>query len=142
MKLSVYTDGACRGNPGRIAGGVIIVNERRLIIRKWSGIHEGIPIGTNNQSEYLTLVKACEIIRAEYYPTQLVIYSDSKVMINQLNGTYKCNNNFLREFKDKIHNLLEGIDVVFVWVPRTHKMIQLCDLAANRILDNNEVYGL
>jgi ribonuclease HI len=47
MKLKIYSDGACRGNPGPSAIAYVILDHKGKTIREYS---EYIGIGTNNQA--------------------------------------------------------------------------------------------
>lgn len=73
-KLSIYTDGACSGNPG--AGGwaaVLIYGEH---IKEISGGEEH----TTNQRMELTA--AIQALQALKYPCQVRLHSDSAYLIN------------------------------------------------------------
>ena len=54
MVLNVFTDGASRGNPGKAGIGVAIYRDKELILE----LHEYVGIRTNNEAEYLALIKA------------------------------------------------------------------------------------
>ncbi len=56
--VDIYTDGACRGNPGRGGWGAILVFAGRE--RELSG---GEPMTTNNRMELLGAIRALEALR-------------------------------------------------------------------------------
>ena len=57
-KVSLYTDGACRGNPGRGGWGAILVYGKYE--KEMSG---GFALTTNNRMELLAVIKGLEAIR-------------------------------------------------------------------------------
>ena len=70
VTVEIYTDGACRGNPGPGGwGALLIAGERR---REISGFAAQT---TNNRME---LTAAIEALRALKRPTSVVLYTDSK----------------------------------------------------------------
>jgi ribonuclease HI len=72
VKESVAVDAACSGNPGDMEyRGVWVADGRELF-------HMGpMPDGTNNIGEFLAIVHALALLKAQGKPN-LVIYSDSK----------------------------------------------------------------
>jgi len=61
-KISIYTDGGYRGNPGTAAIGVVFVNEKNQIIKKYSDY-----LGdnfTNNEAEYKAVIFALKKFKA------------------------------------------------------------------------------
>ena len=73
-QVILYTDGACRGNPGRGGWGAILIygaHEKEL-----SG---GEPVTTNNRME---LTAAIEGLRALKEPCDVMLYSDSKYVVD------------------------------------------------------------
>jgi len=93
-KITIYTDGACSGNPGPGGwGAIIFANDNKKEI---SGYSE---VTTNNQMELIAAIKALELIEK---PSEIELYSDSAYLINafkedwitkwQLNGFKNANN--------------------------------------------------
>ncbi len=78
-------DGTSRPNPGRTACAFIIFDENHSEIEK-KGIYLGE--GTNNIAEYLGLILGL-ICALKYKPDKLEIYSDSNLVIQQINGKYR-----------------------------------------------------
>src|SRR5205807_1209577 len=74
---------------------------------------------TNNQAEYMALIRALE--HAEKLGTghRLVIRSDSELMIKQMRGEYSVKNADLRALYDRAQSLRRRFDAVtFTHVPR------------------------
>ena len=93
-KLIIYTDGACRGNPGPAGIGVVICNESGEIVKEYKDF---IGNATNNIAEYRALIKALELA-SDFSVTRLECFSDSELMVRQLNGVYRVKD-------EKLHKL-------------------------------------
>jgi len=63
MKITIYTDGGSRGNPGPSAIGVVIYKENQ-IIKTYS---EFIGEATNNETEYQAAVFALKKSKASFW---------------------------------------------------------------------------
>jgi ribonuclease HI len=101
MSWQIYVDGASSGNPGNSGAGIIMFNEDGDEV-----FRDSIFLGTmtNNMAEYEALLRALEKAR-EYGIQDTVVYTDSLLMANQVAGTYKINNNTLRQYVTKIKSL-------------------------------------
>lgn len=69
-RVEIYTDGACRGNPGRGGWGVILrsgAREREL--------HGGEPATTNNRMELTAAIRALEALKRR---CKVALYTDSQ----------------------------------------------------------------
>ena len=75
-QVEVYTDGACRGNPGRGVFGVVL--KYREFRREMSS---GFRRTTNNRMEVLAVIAALEALKE---PCILTIYSDSRYLIDTM----------------------------------------------------------
>jgi ribonuclease HI len=91
-KIIIYTDGGARGNPGPGAIGVVFVNEKGEVLKKYSEyLGENF---TNNEAEYLALIFALKKFKQLFGKklsknTEIEIRSDSELMVKQLRGEYK-----------------------------------------------------
>ena len=93
MIVHAFTDGASRGNPGESGIGIILKREDGNIIRSASGY---IGKTTNNVAEYKALM-AC-IAMVKLLPcTQLVVFSDSELMVRQMKKVYRVKDNDLKK---------------------------------------------
>ena len=128
MILKVYTDGGSRGNPGPSSiGGVGYLNGKRIFEFKKS-----IGIATNNDAEYQALIKALEILNNKSQMTnelqiknfqnikQVQFFSDSRLMVNQVNGFFKVKNGKIKEYILKIRSLEQEINLPITYhlIPR------------------------
>ncbi len=72
--VTIYTDGACSGNPGKGGWGcVLMYNEHK---KEKSGYEENT---TNNRMELTAVIKALEMLKE---PCNVDIYSDSAYVVN------------------------------------------------------------
>ncbi len=100
--ITVYVDGAAKGNPGPAGIGVRL-ELKGVVLSEHS---EYIGKATNNVAEYKALIYGLEIAR-RYRITRVSVISDSELMVRQLNGKYKVKNEkllplytFVRELAD------------------------------------------
>ena len=74
--VTIYTDGACSGNPGRGGWGAIL---------EWNGVEKeisgGAPETTNNRMELTGVIRALELLKESCL---VELYSDSKYVIAAL----------------------------------------------------------
>ena len=71
--ITIYTDGACIGNPGIGGYAAIIQNRTETLI---SG---GYKHTTNNRMELLAVIKSLEHIKEK---SEITVYSDAKYVVN------------------------------------------------------------
>ena len=76
-RIKIYTDGACRGNPGRGGWGVFIINGQAS-----KKIFGGKIETTNNEMELTAAIKGLEYFNS---PTDLDLYTDSKYVMDGIN---------------------------------------------------------
>ena len=73
--ITIYTDGAAKGNPGPGGYGTVLIYKQH---RK--ELSEGFRLTTNNRMELLAVIKGLEELKVEGLPVQ--IYSDSKYVVD------------------------------------------------------------
>ncbi len=130
-RLFVYSDGGARGNPGKAAIGIVILDENEQVIEKYK---EKIGIKTNNEAEYLAIIKALEL--AKKYAKKAHLHSDSELVVRQLNGEYKINKKELKELFEQVEKAeKEFEEVSYQNVPRENEFIQQADKLVNEALD-------
>ena len=84
-RIIAYVDGGSRGNPGPAAAAYVLADEQRKQLQA-----KAFFIGetTNNVAEYTAICRALEA--AKLLGThQITVYSDSELLVKQLNGQYK-----------------------------------------------------
>lgn len=113
MVLIIYTDGASSGNPGPMGVGVVLWKDGKKV----GELSESIGNGTNNIAEY-TAVKRALDLAIDFGENNLVIKSDSELIVKQLNGEYKIKDQDLKKIKKEIDTLRVNLTVKFVYIPR------------------------
>ncbi len=106
-KFIIFTDGGSRGNPGPAAIGVVIQDGSGKTVKTYA---EAIGETTNNEAEYRALVFALQKIKSLFgkdavKKSTIEINMDSELIVNQLNGVYKIEEETLIPFFIKIWNL-------------------------------------
>jgi len=91
-KIVVYIDGGSRGNPGPAAAGFVLTDPAgaRLQARAFF-----IGKTTNNVAEYTAIIKALEAAK-QIGAKQLNVFSDSELLVKQINGQYKVKSEQIR----------------------------------------------
>lgn len=132
MNLKIFCDGGARGNPGPAAVGVIIQDEKGKVLTRFG---KKIRHATNNQAEYQGVVEAFMRLKLLIANCQLSIdkvdfFLDSKLVVNQLNGTCKLKNSKLRELLFEIKKLEQAISaqIFYHFIPReknlAHQLVE------------------
>ena len=136
--VTIYTDGASRGNPGPSGLGYYIIDENGKEVKRGG---EFIGFATSRVAEYYGLKEACEqAIELGYKSVRFV--SDNLMMINQMNGIYAIKNNDLVPIYNDIKELLKQFEAVaFVHVRREYnrEADEQANLAIDRHFDESVV---
>ena len=113
--LIVSCDGAARGNPGPAGAGAQITTPDGRVVAE---IAEGLGEATNNVAEYTAVILGLE--RAEELgATDVLLRSDSQLLINQLTGVYRVKTPHLQPLHRRVRGLAERFDSIrFEHVPR------------------------
>jgi ribonuclease HI len=129
----MFTDGGSRNNPGQSACAYVICDLEDTVVEK-SGYYMGI--ATNNQAEYLGMIKGLERCR-DLGIDKVNLHSDSQLVVNQMNGFYKVKNQELAPLHEQLKQLAESFEkVTFHYIPRA--LNAEADREVNRILDDQE----
>ena len=75
MQITIYTDGASRGNPGPGGYGTVLISGK---YRK--ELSEGYRLTTNNRMELLAVIKGLEALKN--IGSNVTVYSDSKYVVD------------------------------------------------------------
>ena len=75
-KVTLYTDGACSGNPGPGGYGAVLIYEGRE-----KEIAGGEKSTTNNKMEMMAVIKGLEALKE---PCEVEVYSDSAYVVNAI----------------------------------------------------------
>jgi phosphoribosylglycinamide formyltransferase-1 len=114
-KIIVHTDGASRGNPGPAAAGFVLSDAEGNQLQAKSFF---LGQATNNVAEYTGLVKALEAAQ-ELDAKQITVFSDSELLVRQINGNYRVKSEQIRPlFQQAIELLSQFEDFNVISVPR------------------------
>jgi ribonuclease HI len=115
--ITIYTDGASRGNPGPGGYGVVLLSGPHK--KELSG---GFRLTTNNRMELLAVIEVLKAIKKNELP--VTIYSDSQYVVNSISKGWlntwiktnfkgdKKNPDLWRDF----YELSKGFQIKMVWV--------------------------
>jgi len=133
MKISVYTDGGSRGNPGISGFGVVIYDQQCRIIHK---ISKFIGIKTNNEAEYSALLEALVWVRDHQTEfTSVTLYSDSQLLVRQINGQYKIKAANIKPLYQLTLSVISDIHIPCTFHEVLREKNQLADDLANQAMD-------
>ncbi len=131
-EVTVFIDGASRGNPGEAGCGAVIygVKDKPVYLTRYLG-H-----ATNNVAEYNALILALEKLK-ELNVKQIHINSDSLLLVSQLNGKYAVKNPNIRKLFRVYTSLAVHFDTIIVQhIPR--ELNREADRLANLAIDEKE----
>ena len=84
-KITIYTDGACSGNPGPGGYGSVLVYVDENGIKHEKELSCGYKSVTNNQMELMAVIAALEALKK---PCKIDLYSDSKYVVDAFNNNW------------------------------------------------------
>ena len=134
MKLSLYVDGASKGNPGRASVGAVVTDAGGNVL---SEIGRTIGRATNNQAEYRALLVGLDevdrVTDGRLDKVTLTVRSDSELLCKQMRGEYKIKNKALIGLSAKARDRLRLFaSYSLVYIPREENV--LADRLAQRAL--------
>jgi len=129
-RLVIRTDGAARGNPGPAGAGWVIETPDGETVSEGCAY---LGVLTNNQAEYDALLHALDDAGLDA-DTEIAVYSDSELLVRQLNGQYRVKDEALKErFHRVMHALRRAGEVTVDHVRRAENA--RADALANRAID-------
>ena len=72
---------------------------------------------TNNEAEYETLVAGLDLAKA-VGATSVVIYCNSQVITNQINGDYECKGERMKLYLDQVKRRINDLQAKIIQIPR------------------------
>ncbi|MFV0363200.1 MAG: ribonuclease HI [Suipraeoptans sp.] len=148
MKVSIYTDGAARGNPDGPGGyGVVMEymdSHGKLHTRELS---QGYIKTTNNRMELMAVITGFEALNRS---CEVHLYSDSQYVIKAFNDDWISGWLKTDWKKGKIKNIdlwkrlllaIEGHNITWIWVKGHdgHPQNERCDKLATEAADSNDL---
>lgn len=151
MKVTIYTDGAARGNPEGPGGyGTVLhyVDANGKLYEKQ--MSQGYKKTTNNRMELMAAIVGLEALNR---PCEVELYSDSKYLTDAFNANWIdgwLKNNWRNSQKKPVKNVdlwkrllaaKEKHQVTFLWVKghNGHPMNELCDRLATSAADGSDL---
>lgn len=116
MKVTVYTDGGSRGNPGVAGSGSVVYGADGKTLAEIAYV-----VGrksSNNVAEYHGLLRGLEAAR-DLGATDVEVYMDSKLVVEQMSGRWNIKHPDMQELALSARKLAAGFNSVsYTWVPR------------------------
>ena len=115
----LYVDGASRNNPGIAGAGIYIM--RNGIPLYQTGYFLGIK--TNNQAEYLAFLLGLFSLKKWYNTSDHIsIFSDSLLLVKQLQGLYKVRNDLLKPLHHLALSMMRDMHISINHIMREDNM--------------------
>lgn len=141
MKLTIYTDGGSRGNPGLAASAYWVINNAGIVLEKCG---KCIGIETNNVAEYRAVLFAWEWIDQERDRLinlgEVSFRLDSELVVKQISGVYRIKDDNLKKLREEIASRQARFEVAnptvritYTYVPREQN--KEADRLVNEALD-------
>ena len=132
-RLTLFTDGASRGNPGLAGAGIQVLDHGQqeiLAAAKFLGQC------TNNEAEYQALIFGLQEAR-RFGGKELTVCMDSELIVRQLRGIYQVKNERLKRlYGEAKRELAHFARLSIRHVPRAQN--QRADQLANRGIDERQ----
>lgn len=127
-KVTIFTDGGARGNPGPAGIGAVIKYDNQVLkLKKYIG-H-----ATNNQAEYQAVILGLEKAK-ELKADEVDVFLDSELVQQQLSGNYKVKNQDLGVLFVKVWNIAQSFKKIkYLHIYREEN--KLADKLVNQAID-------
>ena len=133
--LVAHIDGGARGNPGPAGYGAVITDQAG---RRLAELSHYLGRRTNNHAEYAGLIAALEYARRQGAPA-LKVFSDSELLVRQMQGRYKVRSPELKP----LHAEAQRLRRHFQWFQIEHvrrEKNREADKLANRAMDKGTIH--
>lgn len=132
--MILFTDGASRGNPGSSGIGFVLYNSINNII-----LDDFYFLGnyTNNFAEIVAILIALYVIKKNNITNNLIIKSDSLLLVNQFKGIYKIKNQNLELAHILFKKNFENFIISFIHIERKYN--KYADNLANRGINEKKL---
>ncbi len=131
--MIINCDGAARGNPGPAGAGAIVVDENGAVLAE---VAEGLGETTNNVAEYTAVIRGLEEAK-RLGAREVLLRSDSQLLINQLTGRYRVKAPHLQPLHKRVRDLMRAftrVDLEHVPRERNAAADSLANLGVDRWL--------
>ena len=141
-EITIYTDGAAKGNPGRGGYGVVLISGKHRLEKS-----EGFRLTTNNRMELLAVITGLEALKIP--DSKVVIYTDSKYVADAVEKgwLFQWESKAFRKKKNpdlwiRFLKVYRKHNVRFVWI-KGHSNItenEVCDRLAVDAYSNSTLH--
>ncbi len=131
-RLSLFTDGASKGNPGEAGAGVVVFDENQQIVREAC---KYLGYCTNNVAEYKALILGLEEVE-RLGAREVSIFVDSELLARQVQGRYAVRNANLRPLFGEIQKRLSVFRKYTISHVRREENVR-ADQLANEAIKNS-----
>lgn len=134
MKINIYTDGACSGNPGKGGFGIVMEVPEKNYVKNFG---QGYRLTTNNRMELLAVIVALEQLKEAQ--NEVHLFTDSKYVSEAINKKWLQNwikigfkNKKNPDLWERLIPLLKKHQVTFHWIKghAGHPQNEICDQIA------------
>jgi ribonuclease HI len=132
-EVTAHIDGGARGNPGEAGAGVFFQDRGGAPLER---IARYLGRATNNTAEYQALLIALARAR-EAGVRHLRVFSDSELLVNQVNGRYRTKVPHLQRYLQEAIRLMREIGRVDVAHVRREQNVE-ADALANEAIDGRD----
>lgn len=142
MVVTMYTDGAARGNPGKGGYGVVLMSGNRKL-----ELSKGFRMTTNNRMELMAVIAGLKALKKE--KLNVTVYTDSQYVAKAINERWLNKwiaNGFAKGIKNKdlwmeFYELSKQHQLKFVWVKghADNPYNNRCDILATEAADGNDL---
>ena len=131
MEVVVEVDGGSRGNPGPAGYGAVVFSADRSTVL--AEAKQSIGRATNNVAEYQGLIAGLDAA-AELGATDVAVWMDSKLVVEQMSGRWKVKHPDLIELHAQARQAAARFDrISYTWIPRERN--EHADRLANEAMD-------
>lgn len=125
MSIEIYCDGLCEPtNPGGYGCCAYAVFRNGEAIAKHYGCIGRGPEMTNNVAEYRAVRGALKWLAANQGDESARVMTDSKLVVEQVNGRWDCNSEKLMPLRDECRTLILGMtNIMLLWIPRAQNEV-------------------
>ena len=135
--ITINIDGSCEPNPSGHAGYGAYITQANTCVKEITGSLDKSPSNSNNVAEYRALIEALNwLIDNGFNDVNIEIRSDSKLLVNQMNGKWGINSGLYFDLAIRSKLIVnEFPKLKFTWIPREQNNIadKLSRLAINKL---------
>ena len=131
-RVKLFVDGGCRGNPGPGAAGALVLSDDETELGRDAKV---LGHTTNNRAEYHAVLLGLDLC-AKHTRRRVTVYSDSQLVVKQMNGAWRLKNDNLRELFKEVKAAEQVYDeVIYTRVSRGNPYIKKADRLVNEIFE-------